>query len=234
MTYSNSAHAHTEPEEYTSGKAQRIFSTSEHSKLLVTKKAAEYINISVSEFRKRETEGIYKATVVKARGKINWKYYSVEYLNTLTNNRNTKVIEEKIPIISNSNVAVTKKVGAKTCFYTSEISTRVIAELEKGTRPIDIVVDLGILPEVFKEIHQQWIDLNSIHAGGFHISQKIVDEINTLPLEGDYPITNEAQLLANMKEIAKSTINNQQLCRQCKKQPRQVCIACAVASDPSE
>ena len=185
-------------------------------KLLTRGEAAILIGVSLSEFKRRESLGIYVPTFIGENG---WRFFSYEYVSSLPGFGRAKT--------SHSNHMTTAERSAQSVSnYDTQIAAKIFQALDDGLSTRDIVKKLLIHPDTVKTVYSAWEQLGTLEGGGIQISAKALEIINNLPLPGSYPILNEEQLLANLQETSRDT----QKCGMCKTQHSRICMTCAEKS----
>lgn len=164
---------------------------------------AEKLEISVSEVRRRERMGILKPSGKNEHG---WQLFSeadVENASmTRAENARARVGDYFLP------------------HFTAEEASTVYTLLDEGKRLVDIVKSTCLHPTVIEDIFESYKRLN----GGLFITPDTLGKMNQLPLEGNFPIETEGQLLTIMMTAAEDCV-----CTECKKKPRTLCKGCGVS-----
>lgn len=193
-------------------------------KLLSSGEAAAALGISRSELRRREGLGMYVAAYIADNG---WHFYDPEYIATLPGYGNTpketagrQTATIKAAINADAFPKRSPLVGG---FYNPQEASRIFQALDEGMTSRDIVRTLFIHPDTMKTVYEAWKQLGTLEGGGIQISAKTLAAINELPLPGNYPVTNEAELLSNLREAATDT----SLCNKCQKAHGRLCPGCA-------
>ena len=193
-------------------------------KLLSSGEAAAALGISRSELRRREALGMYVAAHIADNG---WHFYDPEYIATLPGYGHTpkefagrQTATVKAAINADAFPKRSPLVGG---FYNPQEASRIFQALDEGMSSRDIVRTLFIHPDTMKTVYEAWKQLGTLEGGGIQISAKTLAAINELPLPGNYPVTNEAELLSNLREAATDT----SLCNKCQKAHGRLCPGCA-------
>ena len=182
-------------------------------KLLTRAESSALIGISTSEFKRRESLGIYKPTLIGTNG---WHFFSYAYISSLPTFTRAK---------PNTHNAAERAAQSATD-YDTEIAAKIFQALDDGLSTREIVKKLLIHPDTVKTVFSAWQQLGTLEGGGIQISAKALEIINNLPLPGSYPVLNEEQLLANLQETSRDT----QKCGMCKTQHSRICLTCAEKS----
>ncbi len=192
--------------------------------LLNRAKAAKFLGISLSEFKRREKAGIYRPTLVDDRG---WHMYAVDDLNRVRKGDARKKTVPRKPPVGAEPEHTTPKYPGRGTVYEPEVAAKVFTELDNGMTARDIVKILKVHPDVVYAIYEAWTKLGAIGGGGFHLTRVILDAINELPLLGILPVLTGEELLACLRETALAN----PLCVRCEKRPQQICLACAAEEE---
>ena len=195
--------------------------------LLSRSEAAACLGISSSEFKRRETLGIYTPTYIGDNG---WHFFSVEYLSTQpgygTQSKGTVGRRSASVKAAQFRDALTRSNMTKpdsVLTYEPHIAAKVFRAFNQGCDAADIVEKLLIHPDTVATIYNAWVRMRTMKGGGILVSAETMEIINNLPLPGTYPVTNEAELLANLREASKEA----PMCHSCKKKPCRLCATCA-------
>ena len=198
--------------------------------LLSTSEAAAAIGLSKSEFKRRELTGVYAATYVDRNG---YHFYSTEYLSKLPGygTEPKKIvgrIRGKIKGIQIAQALKSETRRQEMAFASpvsteSEIAAKIFQALDSGMSSRDIVINMHIHPTLVSKTYAAWLEMGNMEGGGFQVSAKTLEAINSLPLGfGSYPVQNEQQLLANLQEACAAA----SMCTLCKQHPRKYCTPC--------
>lgn len=218
----NSSNGSTSPfRTGTFGPSQSVQSSQPHV-LLKSAEAARYLDISISEFKRREKAGDYVASKTSGRHRL----YDRAHLELRTQERGKKKVVLKLPV-----AALEKAMGGEEdeprefrgSQYESQIVCKVFHELSKDDNLIRIVQETGILPSIVFEIFSDWRQLQK-YSGGFHISGEAARRISKLEIDG-FPVADGEELANALCAIAETT----KLCAGCGKKPRRAprfCQAC--------
>lgn len=214
-----------------------LFKPALHPEMLPRANAAAALGISSSEFRRREAAGIYTPTYISQSG---WRFYSIQYLSTLpgygerpkrTRGRMTGSAKEKqlrraiqrkkkpAPSLA----ASTDIIFPSNFSYEPHIAANVFDALDNNLDAGEIVKKFLVHPDIVAKIYEAWVRMKTMKGGGIQISAATLEIINNLPLPGTYPITNDAQLLENLREACKDVPT----CNACKNKPCRLCLTCA-------
>lgn len=191
--------------------------------LLSTREAATAIGISSSEFKRREMNGVYKATYVDKNG---WHFYAPEYVATLAGygskpKRSAGRLQADIKSVQITQAYQNN--ASRSSAFNPAVSAQIFQALDDGLTSREIVKQLLIPPDIMTKTYDAWLKLGDMGGGGIQVSAKTLAIINNLPLGfGSYPIQTEAQLLANLQEACADTT----MCTLCKQHPRKYCTPC--------
>jgi len=202
-----------------------VFSLLSRHALLSRKEAATALNISHSEFRRREAITMYVPTLVDERG---WHLFSREYLSTLPGyganekqegpGRESAAKKEAL-----FKQAELKKESQRVDGYEPETAAQVFQALDDGMSSREIVKKLLIHPNTMDAVYKAWLHLATQDGGGIVVSAKQMAIINELPLPGSFPILTGDQLVINMTKASRGT----SMCPVCNARPCQICVVCA-------
>lgn len=196
--------------------------------LLNRARAAEFLGISLSEFKRREKSGMYRPTLIDQKG---WRMYAPDYLDRLRGSdavvkgkrtRGKAVAAAAEPASSSAPPNYSR--GA---VYEPEVAAKIFAELDKGLSGREIVQKLLVHPDVMCAVYEAWTRLATMEGGGIHVSGRIMDIINDMPIPGSFPIVDGEGLLANLRESCRDT----PMCVNCKRRPKHICVVCAHPDD---
>lgn len=201
-----------------------------HDKLLSRGEAAALLGISMSQFKRREARGKYTPTYIDPNG---WHFFSTEYLSKLQgygqikNPRQRATAAQNVAEYRNSlfRTDSNSKSGTPNLYYEPQIAAKVFEAFDNNLNAGEIVKQFLIHPDVVTTIYQAWLRLKTMQGGGIQLSAKTLDIINNELgcLPGTYPVTTEAQLLANLREAARDV----PMCNSCKTQTCRLCHPCA-------
>ena len=215
--YAGQARKHHPPEEI----RKRVPGT-----VLTPIRAAELLNISVSEMKRRASEGIYPY-YTDHRG---WRWFAENELRALStivtdDDVMRRRLDEKLRRASkpgpNDPVAVVPPLALKplTAGYSDETAQKVFAKLEEGARPIKIVIELGVNPETVDALSKIYARMNS----SILLDNELKSAIEKLPLQGELPIVDGSHLL----KILQKTLAMPSPCARCGNQKARICTGCA-------
>lgn len=185
-------------------------SDEKHDGLLTRAQAAARIGISVTELRRREADGRLRPRKRTVNG---WHLFAVEDVEAQTNASATGLTRKSTVIDSP---------------YTPEEAADVFDALDAGKTLVQCVRDCKVMPVVVRLLAEEYASL----TGSLFLKKETVDTINTLPLEGTFPLKGERDLLAVLVAASADT------CKSCSTRARVMCKPCAlklsskVARDP--
>jgi hypothetical protein len=215
--------------------------------LLNAARAARLLKISKTELYRRSKEGIYPYVIDED---TNWWWYSELKLREITGEiplgppkkkrgRPPKIVQN-LPVPKKSIGRPSKKPsdshlnGASSAagfrgnltgpIYNGETAKLVFGELEKNQSAVQIVLTLGIHPEIVKTICASYADLK----GGLLLTMETKQAIEALPLQGELPITSCSHLI----KVLQKSIGVPIPCARCGTQKARLCVGCA--STPAE
>ena len=208
---------------------KRITEDSSQEKLLTRGEAAALLGISMSEFKRRETNGKYIATYIDRNN--GWHFFSIEYLSTLPGygqypktqrKRITapeKVTQYRKPIMDTDS-AVIGPGGTD-----PKITAKLFDAFDNNIDASQIVKEFLIDPDLVTTTYAAWMRMKTIKGGGIQLSAADLDVINNElgSLPGTYPVTSAKQLIANLREAARDAPT----CTSCKTQACRLCHSCA-------
>lgn len=168
--------------------------------MLTRAQVAQRLGISLAEVKRRERVGHIEPFAINEQG---WHLYHVDQLDQIRNCTAT----------ANRQKRITELVA-----YSGEEAAKVFAELDDGTSLRDCVKKFALHPAVVDAIAVAWARMED----ALFVSGNVMEKINRLPLDGNYPIQSDVELLEIMEQAANEK------CNRCKKNARSVCIRCAV------
>lgn len=174
-------------------------------RLLNRAEFAKEVGISVSEVRRRERQG-YLSPV--ARGRRRAALYSSGQVKFFKDVLTGKVHDD-------SKLQLVKQLQSIT--YTAEEGTEVFELLRDGLTFDKIVLKTRIHPRSVQAIVHDYAAM----VGGLVLSGNAISSINSLPLDANFPIEDEDQILKLLQ--AASTDG----CSRCNKRPKNICLHCA-------
>lgn len=229
-----------------------VFALRRQGKLLSRGEAADLMGLSMSEFKRRESLGQYIATHIAPNG---WHLFSIEYLSTLpgcgeqtrsAKKRKTalekatqqlvlekpaleKTVpqEQLLPLTEPTPKPVPSVPIRHNLYYEPQVAAKIFDAFDNNLDASEIVKKFLIHPDVVTTIYAAWLRMKTMRGGGIQISASTLEIINNELgcLPGTYPVTNEAQLLANLREAARDV----PVCNSCKSQACRLCHSCAKA-----
>jgi hypothetical protein len=155
------------------------------------------IALGVTQEYVRHKEKLGKVKPEK-RGRMNQPLYNKSAIATL---------QEQIPV---------KGLGFNRVTYGAEDAKRVFGLIRSGTPLFDIVMELGIHPDVVQSIAYDAANM----SGGLFVHGPVMKIINELNLDGNFPLTSDDDLL----EVLKSCVSKD--CSHCGKHAKSVCKHC--------
>lgn len=171
--------------------------------MVTRERLATYLGYNRSEIRRRESMGEIRPVGQNGQG---WALYRLSDFPDSVR-RQTRQQPKARSVI-----------GAVA--YTAEEASLVFAELEKGTPLAVIVRDKHVHPEVIEGISRIYAKL----TGALFLSAASVEELNKLPFEGTFPLTDEQGLMTMLRNAAAESA-----CVSCLKQPKAICRRCVAA-----
>lgn len=175
----------------------------EHEPLFTRKEAADYCKVTVQEFRRRENCGYIVSCGDGARGLRLYKQSSIE-----------EMLSGKTGWIGRRGQA-----AARTITASVQVVKSVFAELQGGATLLDIVMKLDVMPDQAVLIAEAYAKVTNT----LFVSHEIMERINRLPLEGDFPLKSDAELFDVLRKTTEDA------CRRCSKNARLFCKKCASA-----
>lgn len=175
----------------------------ERKGLLTRSQAAAILGVSVSEVRRRESIGQLHPHQRTANG---WVMYTPQEIAKS---------QEFVTVVPH-NHRLTRKSND---LYTPEEASKVFEALGAGKTLKQCVIELRIMPLVVQAISEVYKTLES--DGGIFLTKKTVSAINLLPLEGTFPLTDEAGVLEILKTAAAD------VCKGCNSKARVYCRPCS-------
>lgn len=100
-----------------------------------------------------------------------------------------------------------------------EIAAEVFDRLDRGIHPVDIVKEIRLEPSRVEQLQSQWARMRD----GFVVTSEERQELESLPLNGAFPIASAATLVANIRESLG------QNCADCEERAAAICLRCARA-----
>lgn len=177
---------------------------------LVTRAGARKIlGISMTELKRCEGDKIYPFEIDPETG---WHLFDPHVLIKMA--RRAGGEERAKPYLEAAAEVVIDRSGD----HTPDNAKKVFAALRDGKKPVEIVIDLGVLPEVVRNISAQYFDFD----GGLYLSRASMEKIGKLPMTGAVDLDSEEEFVAT---IARSLANIAG-CAKCKKRPARVCGLC--------
>ncbi len=166
---------------------------------------AERLGVTVSEIRRRESMGRLKPD---KRGKGGQTLY-----------RETVVQRMLTPIRPKTVKGAMEEASYRKIYtYYAADAERVFPMLRDKVPLADIVIATKLHPGVVQAILEEYV----IMTGSMLISGPVMAEINNLPMDGNFPLANDEELLELLKSCGMS------LCTMCKRKPQSICKGCAV------
>jgi len=168
--------------------------------LLTREELATRLGVSAAEIRRREALGQIRPS--KRRGQ--------------TPLYKENLVQRLAPLMSKVPLTKERQNYRKLYRYTAEDANRVYLMLREK-KPLDqIVTELVLHPGVVQAITEEFVEM----TGGIFISGPVMDRINELALDGNFPLVTDEDLLEVLTTCAEST------CSQCHKRPRSICKGC--------
>ena len=217
-----------------------LFALRRQGKLLSRGEAAELLGISASEFKRRELLGDYVATYIAPNG---WHLFSLEYLSKLPgysagHSLQPRSIKKRRSALEKAAQHQDLQSPSETTtpmttmfrhnsFYDPQVAAKIFDAFDNNLDASEIVKKFIVHPDIVTTIYAAWVRLKTMRGGGIQISDAALEVINNELgcLPGTYPVTNEAQLLANLREAARDV----PACSSCKTQTCRLCHSCAKA-----
>jgi len=112
-----------------------------------------------------------------------------------------------------------KKVTYEDIHYSGFDAAKILEERDAGATMIQCVRKHAFHPDKVEAIYKRLAQLE----GGLLLSKKSMDILNTLPLDGMFPIPNEEALVEMIKLAAE-----EKACHGCRMRPRSMCQKCAL------
>ncbi len=169
--------------------------THDNQGLLTRFEVADMLGISVSEVRRREAIG---SLPVAKRNSKGWVLFHPEVV----------AMQPKAVVLTRKSADA----------YTPEEAAKVFDALDAGKSLVQCVKECMVLPATVELIASAYARL----TGAVFLSKPTMDIVNGLSLEGNFPVKNEAELLAVLQTAATDT------CGTCKSRARVLCKPCAL------
>jgi len=183
----------------------------EREDLLTREEFANQVGLSVAEIRRRESLGRLKPA---GRGKQKCALYTREQVRTLAGKGLARKPTEALRKPSETLFSFYSRIS-----YTAPDGKSVFEMLKKGHSFEDIVMLLGIHPRAVQAIAFDYALMN----GGINVSGQVMDRINRMSLDANFPITSGEEIEEVLKGYAEET------CSRCHKRPKNICKHCAAA-----
>jgi len=167
--------------------------------LLTRAQAAATIGISITELRRREADGRIRP---RKRDTNGWYLFAPEDVAAQANGSTTG---RKSPSNSDSP-------------FTPEEAANVFDAFDAGKTMVQCVRDCKVMPAIVRLLAEEYASL----TGAIFLSKRTVDAINVLPLEGNFPLRGEHDLLAVMTTAASD------VCKSCGTRARTHCKPCGL------
>lgn len=181
----------------------------EKGRLLTASELCDRCGITKTEFRKLVNRGIVRSC---ARNQANWTLYHEDDVLKIQ-----KIFANRLGVVSRR-----EGLFSDQCEYSTTEALKVIELLETGMSMDRVFLAVKLHPVIVQSIQRDWARMQ----GGVFVPQPILDEINRLPLEGQFPISS-ARELYEVLELA----SKEKKCGQCKKRAiSHTCLACAKRS----
>lgn len=168
---------------------------------LVTRaELAAFVGVTEEYIRRKERLGLLKP---EKRGKQNQPFYNKEAAANVLRGRPGEV----------------KWSGFNKVPYQAADAKRVFGLIRKGTSLFDIVMELEMHPDMVRTIAHDSAEME----GGLIVSGSIMRTINSLDLDGNFPLTSGEDLLDLLQGCSDKS------CSHCGKHPKSICKQCAPA-----
>jgi DNA-binding transcriptional MerR regulator len=159
-------------------------------KIIDREEAARRLAVSVHEVRRRQKTGELKP--IRKKGEKGEVLFRVEDVDALS-----------------------LKLANRLKEYSAEDAAKVFAGLEKGLTPIQCVA-LKVRPSAVEAITAAYAKMK----GGVYLTGEEIATINTMELDGPFPVKTGEEIVAAFKFFAEAK------CLECKKRDRMVCVTC--------
>lgn len=202
--------------------------------------AASILRINKEELLNRTRANRYQC-IVCSRG---WKWYSrAELVKAMggidrtkftppppRQKRSTRVVEsapiaqiagERKPQVSEKTTPLADIPQSPELTYSGEEASRIFKALEEGISPVQIVIQEAVHPSKVNRAEFDW----RVMKGHLWLSSEALRFIEALPLQGERPIRDEAQLV-RMLEMNVKPIEPAK-CGRCMGRPARICADCA-------
>lgn len=184
----------------------------------------EQTGCTETELKSFEARGLVKATRRSGRGWYLYPEKIVDSVNELLGNNDQSKKMRRLSRLAelDANRPAPKMAAAiyhAKISYSSDEAITVITMVKAGRKMDEIFLETKMHPSIVRVIVKDY----EMMSGSFLVSKEVLDQINSLELDGVFPITNEQGLL-NVLALAATDHK----CAECKKRPRgNMCMPCS-------
>jgi hypothetical protein len=175
-------------------------------KLVTREELARRLGISVTEIRRREARGQIK----RAESSLKKALFKASLVVDLA----PFVGKGKMQAIAESKIDYRKMFR-----YNAEEASKVFQMLKEQKPLEEIVIDLCLHPGTVRAITEEFRDI----TGAVVVLGRVMEQINDLPLDGNFPLVTGEEILEILTACAAST------CEHCHKRPKAICKKCVMA-----
>lgn len=169
--------------------------------------AAQMLDVTVHEMRRRQAAKQLKVVKRGARGQVFYDWAAIEMMRLKRNEPSSSsptFVEPYIPPIVD---------------FSTEEAKMVFDALDEGATVVQCVRRLSLHPGKVESIAYSWARMSDTIV----LDAETVRAINELPLDGTFPVTKASDILSILVSASKPTP-----CSLCSKRPSHVCRTCAI------